>query len=199
MALCIVAGTPAFGGPIGHFSLTFDYLQDGEQVLSYYDGGVGGLGSGPGPSLGVSFTDGLAADHIPIAFGPSARLTAPSVTMNLKDPWDGTISFYFVGSGVLSFYSGPDSTGDLVGSEVLSYPSVPLPKFFPGYPIAARPGTFRSVLFASDTGLQVDSISFGLIVIPEPSSLLLVSVGILAVAGLRRRRSQRQRGAPRIG
>jgi hypothetical protein len=192
LGLCIVAGAPAFGGPIGHFSLTFDYLQDGEQVLSYYDGGFGGLGSGPGPSLGVSFTDGLAADHIPIAFGPSARLTAPSVTMNLKDPWDDVISFYFVGSGVASFYSGLDATGDLVRSHVLSYPWS-FPDFFPGYPFAARPGTFRSVLFASDTGLQLDSISFGLIVIPEPSSLLLVSVGILAVAGLRRRRSQRQR------
>ncbi|HEY1337460.1 MAG TPA: PEP-CTERM sorting domain-containing protein [Bryobacteraceae bacterium] len=177
LAVSVVIAAPAFAGPFAFDSLTFDGLQNGEQVLSFYNGGVGGSGSGPGPLVGVSFTDGLAADATPIVFGPAARLTAPSVTMNLDDPWPGLVSFYFVGSGAVSFYSGLNATGNLVGSYVLSYP--------PFDPFGALPGSFRSAVFASSTGLQLDSITFGFQVVPEPASLLLLSLGIATLAGLK--------------
>src|SRR4051794_6692660 len=96
LTLCLVGGTASLAGAIP-LAISFDGLQDGEQVLNFYDGGFGGFGSGPGPFMGISFTSGLAADSTSIAFGPSGRLTAPTVTMNLDDPWDGLISFYFVG------------------------------------------------------------------------------------------------------
>src|SRR6185369_11913987 len=47
----------------------FNDLQIGEEVLGYYDGGFGSLGTGPGPNLGVTFT----ADFVTVAqgvFGP---------------------------------------------------------------------------------------------------------------------------------
>ncbi len=190
VALCIVGGSTVFAGPIALDSLGFDGLQNGEQVLSFYDGGFGGQGSGPGPLLGVSFTAGLAADSTTIAFGPSARLTAPSVVMNLDDPWDGLISFYFVGTGAVSFYSGPGASGTLVASYVLSFPPL---SFTPSSPFGAVPGTFQSAVFNGGTGLQLDSITFGASVVPEPSGLTLLSLGIVSVAGMRRLCCRRQR------
>ncbi len=160
LALFIGSGTAAFAGftltPFPCFPcVTFDNLQVGEQVLSFYDGGFGGNGSGPGPSYGVSFTDGLAADSAQFAFGQSARLTAPMVTMNLDNPWDKVISFYFRGSGAVRFYSGPDASGSLQGFYQLSGVDA----------FGVTPGTFRSVVF-SGAGLQLDSITFGVLLIP---------------------------------
>src|SRR5579883_838671 len=110
----LIAGV-SFAAPITGDSLTFTGLQNGEQVLTYYDGGFGGSGSGPGPSFGVSFSNGLVADSTVIAFGPSALVEAP-VTMNLDNPWSQILSFYYAGTGTISFYSGTDATGTLLAS-----------------------------------------------------------------------------------
>ncbi|HZQ51026.1 MAG TPA: hypothetical protein VFB14_02460 [Bryobacteraceae bacterium] len=161
-------------------SVTFDGLKSGEQVLEYYAGGFGSEGSGPGPSFGISFTNGLAADSTVIAFGPSGLVTAPSLTMTLSAPWSGGVSFYFTGSGQISFYSGPDATGTLLATDALIYP--------PFFPFGGNPGSFESAVFLpSGTGpLRLDSISFGATVIPEPSVGVMVAIGMMLVVGLKR-------------
>jgi hypothetical protein len=186
LALLIVslATAIAVAGPFESTSLSFDALSDGEQVLSFYNGGLGGLGSGPGPNEGVSFTNGLAADATEIAFGPSARLTAPSVIMNLDVPWSGNISFYYAGEGSISFYAGLNGSGSLVDSFVLPFASQNV--------FDARPGTYESVVFTG-AGVQLDSISFGeSSVIPEPASVTLWSLAVVSFAILRRRTLKRQ-------
>jgi hypothetical protein len=40
----------ALAANAGVVTLTFNGLQDQEEVLNYYDGGLGGNGSGPGPT-----------------------------------------------------------------------------------------------------------------------------------------------------
>ncbi len=178
-ALCLF---PCFAAavPITGVSLSFDGLANGEQVLNYYTGGLAGSGSGPGPSFGVAFTSGLAADSTVIAFGPSAVVTAPSVTMTLDGPWLSLISFYFTGNGSVSFYSGPNATGTLLRPFTLVYP--------PFFPFSAQPGPFQSVVFTPATGntMRLDSISFGSAVVPEPSIAILVLTGITLLAGFRR-------------
>ena len=173
---CIAAASQVTGG-----SLTFDGLKNGEQVLSYYDGGLAGMGSGPGPSLGVSFTNGLAADSTVIAFGPSAVVTAPSVTMNLGSSWPGIFSFYFIGTGSVSFYSGTNATGSVL-TYLLSSSFV--------FPFGASPGAFQSAVFTPSAGttMRLDSLSFGLAVLPEPSVVLLIPAGLLLMISLRRYR-----------
>jgi hypothetical protein len=173
-----------FAAPIFGASVTFDGLQNGEPVLTYYDGGFGGFGSGPGPAFGVSFTAGLTADSTTIAFGPSALVQAP-VTMDLDTPWSSTMSFYFTGTGSVSFYAGKDATGTLLASTSLdnSYPF--------GFPSGAAPGSFQSVVFSPATSgsLRVDSISFGFVVVPEPSTGMLVIAGISIVLFIRLRQN----------
>lgn len=168
--------------PVLDASLSFDGLATGEQVLSYYAGGFGNLGSGPGPQYGVSFTSGLAADSTSIAFGPSAVLTAPSVTMSLDSTFVGTLSFYFTGNANLTLYSGPNATGALLLSTALQYPP-----FFP----FATAGAFQSVVFtpAVNNVLRLDSVTLSsqnFAVIPEPNPAALFGIAILSTIVYRR-------------
>jgi len=176
----IVCPCGLLAAPIAGDALTFDGLRNGEQVLAYYDGGFGSLGSGPGPMSGVSFTTGLAADSTTISFGPSAIVTASSVTMNLDTTWSGVLSFYFVGNGSVQFYSGTSATGSLVASYQLVYP--------PFFPFGAVPGSFRSAVFAPAPGSQLllDSVTFGAEVIPEPSTAILCVCSIALILAFRR-------------
>jgi hypothetical protein len=176
LSMLASALVPGFlvAAPISGNSLTFDGLQNGEQVLTYYDGGFGDFGSGPGPLFGVSFTAGLTAGSTTIAFGPSA-LVDLSVIMNLDGPWAGPISFYYSGTGGISFYSGKDVTGTLLASD-------PLISGGPfGFPFGAAPGSFQSAVFSPVTSgsLRIDSITFGGLVIPEPSTVTMFIAGIL--------------------
>jgi hypothetical protein len=71
----------------GFFSLSFNELQFGEDVLEYYNGGFGGAGSGPGPAFGVSFTPGLIAvegDVYGDPDGKAAELDAPEVIIECR-------------------------------------------------------------------------------------------------------------------
>jgi hypothetical protein len=52
----LVLAANAKAGPVT--TISFDALQTGEDVLNYYNGGFGSMGSGPGPSLGVIFLAG---------------------------------------------------------------------------------------------------------------------------------------------
>ena len=63
--------------PLGGFSLSFNELQFGEDVLEYYNGGFGGAGSGPGPASGISFTPGLIAVAGDVYGDPDGKAAAP--------------------------------------------------------------------------------------------------------------------------
>ena len=141
LAVVLLIPSVTLAGPITGNMLSFDGLQTGEQVLNYYNGGLGGSGSGPGPNFGVSFTTGLAADSTFIAFGHSALITAPSVTMNLANSWTGAFSFYLMGTGTLSLFAGQNASGGLVASYSLS--SDPFGTFAP---------TFQSAVFTPKIG-----------------------------------------------
>ena len=162
----------------GH--LDFNNLQIGEEVLGYYDGGFGSLGTGPGPSLGITFS----SDFVTVAqgvFGPpfqGEELTSTSGTMDVVPGFSGPFSFYYTNSGpdgTVNLYSGLDGGGSLVGTIALPRSAI----FAPGG-INALP--FESAIFTGTPGALVfDNVTFGELVLPEPSSMSLLLIGLLAV------------------
>ena len=68
------------------FTLNFSGLQNNEEVLSYYNGGTGSLGSGPGPSYGITFSPSFVAIASAPPYGPSevGSLTGSPATMDVS-------------------------------------------------------------------------------------------------------------------
>jgi hypothetical protein len=161
--------------------LDFNHLQVGEQVLGYYDGGFGSLGSGPGPMLGITFT----SDFVTVpqgVFGPPLRaeeLTGNTGTMDITSGFAGLFSFYYTNSdvtGSVSFYSGLNGGGALL--DII--PLAPEAGFFPAGGPEAVP--FESVVFSGTPGaLVIDNITFGGLVVPESSSIGLLLIALLVI------------------
>jgi hypothetical protein len=160
--------------PLGGFSLNFNELQFGEDVLEYYNGGFGGAGSGPGPAFGVSFTSGLIAvegDAYQDPDGKAAELDASEVIMNVfVNVFDGTtglVNFYLLGGPIeVAFYDELDGLGNLVGT--ISSPG--------SEPVNDTLTQFHSAVFSGTT--RIDQLlggpPGGPLLLPEPSTLLLL-------------------------
>jgi len=183
MFLFVLGARPVYAVPFGA-SLSFDGILNNETILTYYMGGFGSLGSGPGPAFGITFTPGLVADPTRLVFGPSARITGTSATMNLDSAFLGLVSFYFAGNGTVSFFSGQNGSGTLRSSFglVSTFPDAFGADLLP----------FRSAVFTPAVGstLRLDSITFGLQVIPEPSIAMLLLTGLGLVSIFRRIRGR---------
>ena len=184
MFLFVLGASPVYAVPNGA-SLTFDGFLNDETILTYYMGGFGSLGSGPGPAFGITFTPGLVADPTRLVFGPSARITGTSATMNLDSAFLGLVSFYFAGNGTVSFFSGQNGSGTQLSSFGLVNISVP-------GTFGATLLPFQSAVFTPAVGstLRLDSITFGAQVIPEPSTAMLLLTGLGLVSIFRRIRGR---------
>jgi len=186
MFLFVLGASPVYAVPNGA-SLTFDGFLNDETILTYYMGGFGSLGSGPGPAFGITFTPGLVADPTRLLFGPSARITGTSATMNLDSAFPGLVSFYFTGNGTVSFFSGQNGSGTQLSSFGLVSMSLPSTGTF-----GASLLPFQSAVFTPAVGstLRLDSISFGIQVVPEPSTAMLLLTGLGLVSIFRRIRGR---------
>jgi PEP-CTERM motif len=208
LALLLVTSTSAraltldFSGlaPVGSF---------GEQVLGYYDGGVGSEGSGPGPDLGIVFgplaiavRDSDAGGQADIANEPSPDVvlgTLGTAAMDVAAGFTGALEFSYssVATGTVSIYDGLGGTGNLLTSESLGVTGVG-----PGDPNGGDFGIWlpvqmsfagiaRSVVFdVASTSTVFDDVT--LEPVPEPSALLSAAIGLAVFAGARRIRSPRR-------
>ena len=186
MFLFVLGASPVYAVP-NLASLTFDGFLNDETILTYYMGGFGSLGSGPGPAFGITFTPGLVADPTRLLFGPSARITGTSATMNLDSAFLGLVSFYFAGNGTVSFFSGQNGSGTQLSSFGLVSMSLPSTGTF-----GASLLPFQSAVFTPAVGstLRLDSITFGAQVVPEPSTAMLLLTGLGLVSIFRRIRGR---------
>lgn len=162
--------------------LDFNNLQIGEEVLGYYEGGFGSLGTGPGPNLGITFTAGFVTVAQGV-FGPpfqGEELTGTSGIMDVVPGFIGPFSFYYTNSGPdggVNLYSGLDGGGSLLATIALpASATFNAAGAFEGLP-------FESAVFTGTAGaLAFDNITLGGgLVIPEPSSISLLLIGLLAV------------------
>jgi hypothetical protein len=194
--------------------LTFQGLLDNEQVLNYYNGGLGGSGSGPGPSYGIVFgTDSIVA--ISAAAGGSENnynqpsgsnsalyfLSGPGDIMNVAAGFTTGFSFYESGpvGGTVMVYSGLNDTGTVLAS--LSLPATPQGStdggIVNGYYSVWTPvgvtfsGTAESVDFSGTANeIAFDAITLGSSTpnsAPEPVTLLFLGPGLVGLAAMKRR------------
>ena len=160
--------------------MNFDTLQNDELVNSYYDGGTGSLGSGPGPNYGVTFSNALvlndAANNENLLVSEPNTIAFLSGTGSIMDvPAGFTTGFSFDYSavnnpGVVNVYSGLDGSGTLLASVNLALtpdgsgtPGCDGHDFCPVFPAGVSfAGTAMSVNF-SGTANQIvyDHITLG--------------------------------------
>ena len=187
--------------------LTFEGLQDQEQILDFYNGGTGSMGSA-GPNLGVSFGSSALAliDADDGGIGNFANEPSPntiafwlggtSLIMNVSGGFDTGFSFFYTSStaATVTVWDGLDATGNLLGSIDLiaqfndDCVGDPTGTFCNWDPIGvAFAGTAMSVNFggtANQTGY--DNITFGtddprIPSVPEPGTLVLLGVSLFGL------------------
>jgi hypothetical protein len=205
---------PAQGASI---VLTFQGLKKGEQILNYYNAGLGDMNSGPGPAFGVTFTSNATMlndekHYIGEPSAPEVMLlgnnTVPGgspvgATMNVAGGFVSDLFFYYgaiEGSTrdvpqAVQIYSGADGTGMQLASMNLpmtpgSNTTGPLAVFTAAPVDIPFAGIAHSVVFTGgNQQIVFDNIQFTP-AIPEPGTLVLLAEGCLCVLvglGLRRR------------
>jgi len=182
--LLALMNPPASADPI--VGLSFNALEVGEDVLGFYAGGSGSLGSGPGPDFGIMFSPGMIASPPDVLDEPSGKSVEPAVglIMDVRAGYEGTVSFYHYGlPGSVRFFNGPGGTGQ----EVFILSSTGWSTF---WPVGASIPAFQSAVFELPSS-RIDSLTFGAHVVPEASTLLLLGTGVLCLFGtglIRKRR-----------
>jgi hypothetical protein len=198
--------------------LTFEGLQNLEPIDSYYDGGLGGDGSGPGPDYGITFgSDSLAiiSGAAPGGSGnfsgqPSGVTVAfflggPGDVMDDPSGFTTGFSFYYsavVYPGTVTVWSGLDGTGTELASIDLAVtpeggPGCTYGLYCPWIPIGvAFSGTAESAIFSGTANyIGFDNITLGSSTpggTPEPSTWVMMLAGFtgLGLVGLRRARAK---------
>ena len=183
---------------------TFEGLKDEEEVLNYYNGGLGGSGSGPGPNYGMVFgSDALAIiqdsqggtgnfANQPSGITAIDFLSGPGDMMNVPHGFQTGFSFYYSAindPGAVQVYSGLNDTGTLLATlnlpvtpEITPAPDGGQEAYDNWAPVGVTfSGTAESVNF---TG-TANQITFDNITInsnspnvPEPASIGLLLAGI---------------------
>ena len=209
--LCLAASSTLASVSRAQNVLTFEGLRNGESVASFYNGGPGGFGSGPGPNFGITFSSSALAFIDSDAGGtgnvggepsPDTFVAFPfasGMTLNAFAGFDTGFSFFYSAPnnpGVVRVYAGANASGSLLATLNLSttpFNGAPDPtgQFSPFVATGvAFNGIARSVDFSGTPGQIVfDNITIGTSqpLVPEPATAgLLGAAGVLAL--LRRRR-----------
>jgi hypothetical protein len=113
LGMAMLLPTPAQAGMV---VLDFEGLSDLEPITNFYNGGTGGLGSGPGPNFGVAFsaTSLAVIDSDAGGNGHFAREPSPSTVLVFVDPAGATMNVAAgFGTGVSFFYASVDRAGSV--------------------------------------------------------------------------------------
>jgi hypothetical protein len=204
-AVCGLGAGRALAGPV----LTFEGLKPDEPVWNYYDAGLGGKGSGPGPDFGIRFSASAQAEvrTSPFPNDPSSPTVLvlkdlgrgpgqpAKMTMDVTGGFTHELSFYDIAIGrtaSVQLWSDLDGSGTLLAQQTLPL-LLPSHEVFTGPLTVPFAGTAHSVIFqGGNRQLVCDNIRFA---VPEPSAWLSLVTGLgcsyLAFAGWRRKAAAR--------
>ena len=197
---CALGLGPARAGQI----LTFEGLKNFEPVGDYFNGGMGGLGSGPGPNYGITFgRNSLAYIHgqqsgtvtpypgdpspptvLLVWGGPNGPGAGQPISTIMDDPAgaSGALDFYYIAIGrpaTVQIWSGPDGTGTMLASQNYATTGTQMGNaaFSPEETLPFS-GMAESVVFrGGNDQLALDNIAF-INVVPEPSAWISLATGL---------------------
>jgi hypothetical protein len=171
-------------------TMTFEGLEDFEYVSDFYNGGLGGNGSGPGSNYGVSFprstisyvNNGPSGAHFGGQPTPGTALSFQryGARMNVTSGFKNTLSFYYGNpnqDSTISIYSETNGLGQLLVTLVLprtGYVSLEggESRFYMEYASVSFCGVAKSVDFSSMAYRgYIDDLSIFTPAVPEPESL----------------------------
>lgn len=213
LRVAAIVGAAMFGASVAAHAapvvLDFVGLQDEEPIDNYYNGGLGGNGSGPGPNYGITFSSNSLAIISYTQGGTGNFTNAPSSTvafflaggadtMDVAAGFTTGFSFYYASyshqqtgsNGEVDVFSGPNGTGTLLAS--LSLPDT-LNPYTVWEPIGVTfSGTAESVNFGGAADfIGFDNITIGSSTasnagVPEPASFALLGAGLIGIGAARR-------------
>jgi hypothetical protein len=197
--------------------LNFTGLLSFEPIDNFYDGGLGGDGSGPGPNYGITFgSDSLAL--ISDASGGGGNfanapggneiaffLSGPGDVMNVAAGFSTGFSFAYSGvAGSVSVFTGPNGTGAMLTSIALATNSqangCTTQPFCDWTPVGvAFTGVAESVVFSGAANrIGFSEITLGSATAgaptpssPEPASIALLGSGLLGLSRLKKKLRRR--------
>lgn len=143
IVLCVGFATVASADPV---TLTFQGLQNGESVNNYFNGGLGSLGSGPGPNYGIVASGLEVVSGLPLGVQigyPAGQVSSPpssattsglfnsfgeaSAFIDVAGGFTNSISYNYQADGTtadidgtVSVYSGLNGQGTLLGSTAIN-------------------------------------------------------------------------------
>ncbi|HVT45235.1 MAG TPA: DUF11 domain-containing protein [Thermoanaerobaculia bacterium] len=170
------ASKTLFVEPNAAVVLDFEGLGNQEQVLNFYNGGLGGSGSGPGPNFGITFSPSALALIDADAGGSGNFGGEPSpdtglfflsgtAVMNVPAGFDTGFSFFYSAvnnPGIVNVYDGLNATGNLLATVNLPltpFNGAPDPTgtFSPLVPVGV---TFSGTAMSVDFGGTANQIVF---------------------------------------
>jgi hypothetical protein len=217
LKLALLAVALSATASAGTVVLTFEGLQNNEEVLNYFDGGTGSDGSGPGTNYGITFgSDSLALiqdsaggtgnfEGNPSGNASLYFLSGPGDIMNVPAGFTTGFSFYYSAindPGTVTVWSGLNGTGTLLQTIDLpvtptGYPTAPCTDasedYCPFVPIGITfTGTAESVDFSGTANeIGFDEITLGSATaggsVPEPRTVVLLGAGLAPLAVVRSR------------
>jgi hypothetical protein len=210
-ALLLAATSPTWAaGPIP-LNLTFEGATGYVNAIDqFYNGGTDSVGNS-GPNFGISFTDtavGISNDAAGTYYlnaptmGTVMYALDETATMNVTHGFVNELTFYYSNlaaaptQNAVNIYSGLNGTGTLLASLTLFGNA----SFGLGCTTGIThcrfdltsvkfAGVAHSVNFGGNaTNIAFDNIGLSVTAVPEPESYLMLALGLVAVAFIKRRR-----------